>query len=177
MSLILVDEGTGQRTVLWSQHPGLRLTPADVSAEAVCSGRVLLVDCHETAAVAKAAGAAREAAVPTVIDVERVRPGIDELLAQVDVVITAQSFPSELTGVGDIGRALQALADTYHPAVVCATLGAEGSLALVGGTEIRTPSFKVPVVDTTGAGDVFRGGFIAGWLLGGPEADLRDVLT
>ena len=177
LSLILVDEQTGQRTVLWSRHPGLKLKPADVPVEAVCSGRVLLVDCHETAAATKAAAAARAAGIPTIVDVERVRPGIEELLAEIDVVIAAQGFPSELTGVGDMGGALLALAEAYRPAVACATLGAEGSLALVGGSEIRTPAFRVPVVDTTGAGDVFRGGFIAGWLLSGPEADVTEVLT
>ena len=177
LSLILVDERTGQRTVLWWRHPGLKLAPADVSAEDVCSGRVLLVDCHETDAATKAAAAARAAGIPTIVDVERVRPGIEELLAEIDVVITAQGFPSELTGVGDVGGALLALVEAYRPAVACATLGAEGSLALVGGTEIHTPAFTVPIVDTTGAGDVFRGGFIAGWLLGGPVADVREVLT
>ena len=44
------------------------------------------------------------------------------------------------------------------------TLGHEGSLTLAAGREIRTPAADVHVVDTTGAGDVFRGGFIAGWL-------------
>lgn len=52
--------------------------------------------------------------------------------------------------------------DAYRPAPVCMTLGPKGSLALVGGAEVRTPGFRVPVVDSTGAGDVFRGDFIAG---------------
>ena len=49
---------------------------------------------------------------------------------------------------------------------------------MVGGREIQTPGFRVPVVDTTGAGDVFRGGFIAGWLLaGGSRPQAEDILT
>jgi hypothetical protein len=35
--------------------------------------------------------------VPTVIDVEKGRPGIGELLQQIDVVIAAQDFPGALT--------------------------------------------------------------------------------
>ena len=64
----------------------------------------------------------------------------------------------------------------YKPAMVCMTLGKDGSLALVGDTEIRTPGFRVPVMDTTGSGDVFRGGFIAGWLLGEGATAAVDVL-
>ena len=176
MSVILVDERTGARTVLWSRDPGLELRPEDVDAAAVSAGRVLLVDCHDTAASTAAARHARRAGVRTVIDVERVRDGIDALLAEIDMIVTAQDFPAALTGKGAPGGALRAIRDAYRPALVCMTLGAEGSLALVGDTEIRTPGFRVPVVDSTGAGDVFRGGFIAGWLRDRDGAEVEDVL-
>ena len=176
LSLILVDEGSGQRTVLWSRHPGLRLGPEDVPFDAVRSGRVLLVDCHETAAATAATRHARAASIPTMIDVERVRPGIEELLSQIDIIITAQDFPEALTGIGDLGRALREIRHAFGATMVCTTLGEEGSLALVDGAEIRTPGYAVPVVDTTGAGDVFRGAFLAGWFQGGPHAEAEDVL-
>jgi sugar/nucleoside kinase (ribokinase family) len=176
MSVILVDDRTGERTVLWSRDPGLKLRPDDVDPAAVGVGRVLLVDCHDTAASTAAARHARRAETRTVIDVERVRDGIEALLAEIDMIITAQNFPAALTGKSAPGAALRAIRDAYHPALVCMTLGAEGSLALVGDVEVRTPGFRVPVVDSTGAGDVFRGGFISGWLRGGDDAELEDVL-
>ena len=176
VSLVLVDETTGQRTVLWSRHPALEMTPTDVPADAVRSGRVLLVDCHETAAATTAAGLARRAGIPTVVDVEKVRPGIEELLSEIDIIITAEEFPSAHTGVAELGGALRVMAERYRPALVCATLGERGSLALIAGQEVRTPPFRVPVVDTTGAGDAFRGGFIGGWLAGGGETDCVEVL-
>ncbi len=177
-AVILVEARTGDRTVLWHRHPGLTLTAADVPKDAVVSGRVLLVDCHETEAAIEAAQAARLAGIPTVVDVEAVRPRIDELLQEIDVIVASEHFPSALTGHGETGRALEAIVERFHPAVACATLGRAGSLALVGGREIRTPAFsRVPVVDTTGAGDVFRAGFIAGWLAGGPDASAEEVLA
>lgn len=176
LSIILVDRTSGQRTVMWSRHAGLKMTARDVDPVAVCAGRVLLVDCHETAAATAAARAARAAHIPTVIDVEHVRPGIADLLREIDILIAAQEFPMQYTGIGDPGAALRALAHEYRPAVACATLGPEGSLAVAGEREIRTPGFVVDVVDTTGAGDVFRGGFIAGWLRGGARAHLEEVL-
>jgi len=51
-----------------------------------------------------------------------------------------------------------------------------GSLALCQGREIRTPAFRVPCVDSTGAGDAFRGGFIAGLLHEEGGGDVEAVL-
>jgi sugar/nucleoside kinase (ribokinase family) len=58
---------------------------------------------------------------------------------------------------------------------VAVTLGDEGSLARCGGREIRTRAFPVACVDTTGAGDAFRGGFAAG-VLRAPDGDIEDAL-
>ena len=176
LSLVLVDKKTGERTIVWSRHPGLAMGPDDVVASCVQSGRVLLVDGHEPSAARMAARFAREKGIPTVIDVEKVRPGIEDLLSEIDVIITSESFPTALTGERELGQALRKLRSAFAPAMVCATLGAKGSLALVRNTEIRTPGFDVDVVDTTGAGDVFRGGFIGGWLLGKDEATVEEIL-
>ncbi len=176
-AVILVDERNGQRTVLWDRDPALRMTPADVEPEMVTSGRILLVDCHETLAATEASRYAREAGMPSVIDVEKVRPSIGALLAGLDVIIASQTFPSELTGHPEIGRALMDMAKAFPVWMVCATLGPEGSLARVEGREIRTPGFVVECVDTTGAGDVFRGAFVAGWLAGGDAATVEDLLA
>lgn len=174
-AVILVDARSGDRTIMWDRHPGLAMTSADVPAGAVTSGRVLFADCHETEASARAARLARAGGIPTVIDVERVRPGIGELLEQIDIIIAAREFPTALTGQ-PIGEAIATLAREFRAAIVCVTLGEEGSLTRCQGREIRTPAFRVPVIDTTGAGDVFRGGFIAGWLLHETAPDLEDIL-
>jgi len=162
---------------LWDRHPALTFDPQDVPRAAVTAGRMLVVDCHETAAATQAARYARDAGVPTIIDVEKVRPAIGDLLQQLDVLIAAQDFPSALTGYEEIGRALEALATEFPSArLVCATLGEEGSLARCDGREIRTPAFKVDCVDSTGAGDAFRGAFAAGCLLM-PDVEVEDLLT
>jgi sugar/nucleoside kinase (ribokinase family) len=175
-AVILVDRQTGTRTVLWHRHAGLSISPADVPTAAVAAARVLHVDCHETAAVTHAAEEARRAGTRTVIDVERVRPGIDRLLRAIDVVIAADGFPAEFTGRAEPGAALAALQAASGAAIVCVTLGPEGSLCRAGGREIHTPAYRVPVVDTTGAGDVFRAGFIAAWIHGGAAAEVEEAL-
>jgi sulfofructose kinase len=175
-AVVIVDGRSGDRTVLWDRHPDLMMDPAAVPEAAVTSGRLLLVDCYETAAAVQAARYARGQGIPTVVDVEKVRPGIDALLRQIDAIIAAAAFPCELTGYGDAGRALEAMAREYEAGLVCVTLGSEGSLARCGGREIRTPAFVVDCLDTTGAGDAFRGGFAAGCLTM-PDGDIEDVLA
>jgi sulfofructose kinase len=175
-AVVLVEERSGDRTVLWNRHSALTIPAAQVSRDAVASGRVLLVDCYETSAATTAARYAHEGGAPTVVDVEQVRPGVEALLQQIDVILAAQQFPAELTGHGEPGRALAAMANEFRAALVAVTLGDEGSLARVNGREIRTPAFSVTCVDTTGAGDAFHGGFVAGWLRS-PHGDVEDLLA
>jgi sulfofructose kinase len=175
-AVVLVDARTGERTVLWDRHPALAMTPEDVPHSAVTAGRVLVVDCHETAAATQAARDARAAGVATVVDVEKVRPGIGDLLHNIDAIIAAQDFPTALTGYDDPSRAIEAMAREFNACLVCVTLGAEGSLTWCAGRYIRTAGYRIDCVDTTGAGDVFRGAFIAACLQRS-GAELEDVLA
>jgi len=174
-AVILVDARSGERTVLWDGHPDLTTALTDVSAEAVTSGRLLLVDCYEAAASARAAKFARDAGVPTMIDVDKVRPGIGDLLQNIDIIIAAEDFPGALTGHDGLGCALESIGREFGASIVCATLGASGSLCWCGGREIRTRAFAVDCVDCTGAGDGFRGGFAVACLTHA-HGDLEDAL-
>ena len=54
------------------------------------------------------------------------------------------------------------------------TLGSRGAMMLADDRIYSAPGYRVDVVDTTGAGDVFRGGFITALLRGdGPEEILK----
>jgi len=175
-AVVLVDRGTGDRTVLWDRDSRLTINPGEVQRSDVIAGRMLIVDCQDTAAAARAAEYARQAGIPTIVDVENVRPGINELLRHIDAIIAAQGFPAALTGYDDPGRALEEMASAFAAPLVCVTLGEDGSLARCGGSEIRTKGLKVDCVDTTGAGDAFRGGFAAACLRA-PDGDLEEALA
>lgn len=175
-AVILVDARSGERTVLWDRHPALTMDPADVPVDAVTSGRLLMVDCYQTPASTRAARCAREAGIPTIIDVEKVRPGIADLLENIDAIIAAEDFATALTGHENLGRALEVMGRDFGASLACVTLGDGGSLAWCSGREIRTPPFQVDCVDCTGAGGAFRGGFAAA-CLAMPGGDVEDVLT
>jgi sulfofructose kinase len=175
-AIILVDARSGSRTVLWDRDPSLDFAASEVSKAAVTSGRLLVVDSVQTAAATQAAKYARAAGIPTIVDIDKVRPATADLLHQIDVIIAAEGFPQEFTGHDEPGRALDAMAREFDAKVVCVTLGEEGSLARVNGREVRTRAFAVACVDSTGAGDAFRGGFAAGCLKY-PDGDIEDVLA
>jgi sulfofructose kinase len=69
---------------------------------------------------------------------------------------------------------LELLQNTYGMKVAAMTLGALGALARTGGQFLYSPAFVVNCVDTTGAGDVFHGGFCYAVLQGMSMAEALD---
>jgi len=165
VSVILVDEVSGERSVLWERVDALVLHSIEVDRGTLGAGRVLLLDAVDMPAAIDAARHARGHGVLTVLDIDTPAPGIDELLRLTDVLIVAAEFPSRLTGVGDLRAALRAAAK-HGPWFVGVTLGPGGALAFAAGRYHYVPAFRVPVVDSTGAGDVFHAGSVYGLLQG-----------
>lgn len=160
---IIVEANTGDRTILWSRDDRLMYREGELHREEVCSGRLLHLDGHDIRAAIRCARWAKEEGIPTVIDFEKVEPLTPELIKEIDFVVTSARFPSLFTGILDREKALIEL-QNYTPGFLAATLGPEGAMALVDGEILYVKGFKVDVVDTTGAGDVFHGGFIYGLL-------------
>lgn len=96
--------------------------------------------------------------------------GIRALLAETDVFLPNAAEATRLAGISNVEAAARSLV-TLGPRVVAVKLGAEGALAVTGdGAVARCPALAVDPIDTTGAGDSFDAGFLAGWLAGRPLA-------
>ncbi len=162
-AFIIVDKDSGERTVLWERDARLTYKEGEMRREEVCAGKVLHLDGHDHVAALKAATWAREEGIAVVIDLDKVVPNTEELISKVDFLITSSNFPPDFTGIDDPIDSLLALRP-YCDGFLAVTLGARGAMALVGTEVARFPAFKVHAVDTTGAGDIFHGGFIYGLL-------------
>jgi len=168
-TFILVDERTGERTILWKRDARLALLPQDVSREWVISARLLHVDGHDTAASARAAQWAREQGIPVSGDFDNLYAGVEALLENVNYVISSREFPERLTGESNLLLSLPSIASRFQCNAVISTLGEDGALAWDGREFHYHPAFEVRAIDTTGAGDIFHAAFayaiLQGWTL------------
>jgi len=156
---ILIDQTSGERTVLWNRNECLRIDPASITVEKITCARLLHIDGHDTPAVSRAAEIARRHQITVSVDVDTIYPGFEGVLPNVDYLIASSDFPSRWTHEPEPFRALSMIQDEYGMRVAAMTLGADGSLARVEGRFIYSPGFVVDAIDTTGAGDVFHGAF------------------
>jgi sugar/nucleoside kinase (ribokinase family) len=166
---ILID-ASGDRLVLWHRDARLVTDPGRIPLAAINAARLVHVDDVDEAAAIAAAKAARAAGRAVTCDVDHVAARTDELLSHVSIPIFAEHLPRLLTGEADTERALRTMR-RHHPGLLVVTLGDRGAAALDGDTFIHVPAFAIEAVDTTGAGDVFRAGFIQAWLGGRSLAD------
>jgi sugar/nucleoside kinase (ribokinase family) len=116
--------------------------------------------------------AARAAGATTSIDPnwdpgERWDGGLHELLPLTDLFLPNGEEAMRIAGRGDPAAAARALA--AEGPLVAVKLGADGALAARGDELVRVPApAGVDPVDTTGAGDSFDAGVLAGLLNGWP---------
>ncbi len=174
----------GERTIIFHRPPELAYPPDLVTPAWVASARVLHLDGHDGPAAARAAELARGSGVEVSVDLSNVYPpqraSTDRLLAAADWLIVSQAFPARYYGLdessaaADPRPALDRLYRDFRLRLAALTLGAAGVLALDADGWHYAPGYEVPVTDTTGAGDVFHGGFLVGHLNAWPLEECLD---
>jgi sulfofructose kinase len=96
-SVILVDQITGESTILWERDGRVALVPAGLKREWAATARALLVDGHDTEAAAAAACWAREFRALVIRDVDSIYPVLEKLLGATDHLIVSEDFPRRLS--------------------------------------------------------------------------------
>jgi sulfofructose kinase len=175
-AIVMVDRATGTRTVLWSRPSALDWPASRPAPDIVSQARVLMVDATDLDGAVLMAQHARSAGVPVLADVDTAAPGLERLLSLVDVLVIPAGFALKFTSESSVTAAMQSIQKRLATTTVVVTLGANGAAALAGGELVESPGFVVPVADSTGAGDAFRGGFIAAWIASAGNT-LGDLLT
>ena len=177
IAFIVIDEQSGERTVIWKRDAKLHYTEADAPLEAVSATKVLHFTPHDARACLRLAESARSTGTIVSIDIDNMFEGVEELLGSVDIIIASADFPRKLLGEVDHRTSLREIQRRYRAPIVGVTLGEAGSLILCGNDFIETPGFEVPggCKDTTGAGDSFRVGLIYGLITGQSVEDSARI--
>ncbi len=169
-AIILVERDTAERCVLAVRDPRLSLGVGVPNRTAIASAQVLAIDTSDCDASRWAARIARGAGSAVVLDADDSTEEVLELMCDVDFPIVSADFTESMGEGGSPVRTLRELAGRGARLSVV-TLGNRGAVALADDRTIESPAFAVRALDTTGAGDAFRSGFI--WAL----MNRRDPVT
>lgn len=179
VSTVLVTRATGQRAVASVNAVGMPVLAAP-GPEVVDGVTAVLVDGHHLGAAVPVAAEARRRGIPVALDGGSWKPGLGELLDQVDHAVLSADFalpgPDRAAASGEMPDLLARLLAGWPLRSVARSAGA-GPVELRerGGAPVMLPVEPVTeVVDTLGAGDVLHGALAAELARGsGIEAALR----
>ena len=165
LAFIVVD-AEGKRTIFWHRGTALPLTATEIDSELIKGAEVLHLDGLHFEAAYAAANLAREHGVTTVLDGGTLREQTGKLLPLIDHPVVSEKFARQFCADASYVTVLDRLLE-YGAAAATVTCGVQGSWTRErGGEAFHQPAFIVNVIDTTGCGDVFHGGYIYGLLQG-----------
>lgn len=182
--LILVSEEDGERTMNTFLGAAQFLPPAAIEEEVIAGAKVLLLEGYlwdpvePREAMKRAIRMAREHGRKVALGVSATfciwnhRADFLGLIddGDIDILFANEEEALALVETDDIETALAQLSAKVPLLVV--THGPEGAVAIENGERVKVAAEPVAkVIDTTGAGDLFSAGFLAGYVQGRSNAD------
>lgn len=174
-SLILVTPD-GQRTMNTYLGAAAGFSEADLEAELIARSRVIYLEGYlfdppaaqaafrKAAEIARAAGGKVAISLSDPFCVGRHRAAFLDLLGGIDILFANEAEITSLFETVDFAAAAEAAAARVPLAVL--TRSERGSLIVAGTERAMVPAAPARVVDTTGAGDAYAAGFLAGYCRG-----------
>ena len=173
-SAIIVD-GKGERLVVGTRDINMPAGTSWLPLERIGSAALVLADLRWLEAVRVVFARARSAGIPTILDADLGgRDALTDILALTDYAIFSEEALSDYLPDMDLQARLDRvmLLGPRHAGVTLGERGYTWRDPFGGG---KCPSFKVDVVDTTGAGDAFHGAFALALSEQRPIADCARV--
>jgi ribokinase len=176
---IFVEETTGNNAIIVCPGAATLISPADIDAHAelIRKAGVFVTQLEQPIdAALRALQIAKAAGVATILNPAPAAELPAEIYPLCDYVTPNETEAEELTGVKvdsveGARKAAEALIAKGAKAAVI-TLGEKGALLHADGVSELVPAFSAgPVVETTGAGDAFNGGFAAALARGDTPLD------
>jgi len=169
VSSILID-GSGDRMIATHCDERLFTATVDDPQALVAGADGVLVDNWLPDLVVPICAAARQRAIPVIVDGDGPMSDTSELMSLATHIVFSAEALRATAGRDDLGHALARMA-TRAAGFVAVTDGANDILWLDGSALRRMPAFVVEVKDTLAAGDVFHGAFALALAEGRREAE------
>ena len=164
-SYIVLAEDKATRTCVFDRG-SVSDEPENIRLSAIENASVLHLDGNYLQCAITAAKYAKKRGVKVSLDAGGLYKDIDKLLPYVDILIPSAEFALGLTKKMEIGVAMSALNEEYHPEILVVTDGSNGGYYWENGQAVHYDSIKVKAVDTNGAGDTFHGAFVVAYCNG-----------
>lgn len=162
-AFIIIDEKSGDRTVILNRTQRMTLSPTDLSDTILQNCRLLHLDGHDQEANIDAAEKAKTNGAAISIDIGSNRKVDKRLLDLVDYAIVSEDWANAFLQANDPEKSAAMLLD-FGVSLGAVTCGSRGSYFASSEGVYHQSSFAVNTVDTTGAGDVFHGAALYGIL-------------
>ncbi|MEV6645398.1 sugar kinase [Amycolatopsis sp. NPDC051371] len=178
--VVVMVDGSGQRSMLADRGANQRFAPEDVTPEALAGARHLhlsgyvLLDPPSRAAGLASLAAAKEAGLTTSVDPQAAAHITDPAaflddVRGVDLLMPNTEELVALTGSADPASAKELLGTV---GAVVVTAGLDGASWVDAGGVTSVPAIEAECLDSTGAGDAFDAGVLTGWLAGESTVDV-----
>jgi sulfofructose kinase len=167
IAFIAVEKGTAKRTIFWKRPTGEPLRPEELSGDFLDGSGFLLLDGLMKDSSLHAAERANTRGIRVMLDAGRMRPGMLEIARLSDYLVASEQFAKDSGWHMDCAT-LSRERKKLEIGVLTVTRGGNGSITTYDGGCFETTAFDVEALDSTGAGDVFHGGYIYGLLQGRP---------
>ncbi len=158
VSLILVHEASGDRSIITRPPTGKPVAPDEFTRADITAARLLFIDTCDDATL-QAARWAKEAGLKVLLDPALPYAALKPLLPYVDVPIVPEYWARALMPGQPPAATAERLRDEGADIAVV-TLGERGAVVAWAEGSQAIPAYPVKVVDTTGAGDAYHGAFL-----------------
>jgi len=173
--MMLVDPQHRRTGIFFAPQTLLSLQPDELDAGYIQGARIFFTDLMPAAAAIEGARLAREAGLLVASELQAgfahaaafgLGPSdVEAVLQYTDLFLPSQEGIKSFMEETDVARAFDAFRRRYPGIMVAVTLGERGSMIGQGERVVQIPAYRVEVVDTIGAGDVYHAALIYGlWL-------------
>jgi sulfofructose kinase len=176
-STIMHESSTGRRQTYWSNGSRSPVSSEEVRGEWLEGISWVYIDGTEPVAQLELARRAREQGIAVVFDAGDFSEETAAIVPHVTHILASERFASEFSGIGQIEGCLGALIEA-GPSTAIITMGAEGSVGQDGENIVyQAPMSAAKIADVAGAGDIYRGAWLAATIKGRNFSESLEYAT